>query len=309
MPTKASKSYYVEQYIKKFGNKFDYSNFEYVNSKTPAQIICPVHGPFYVSPHKHLLSKHGCRRCGSKSRWDRDKVTTPDFVKRAHLVHGNVFCYTNTQLSGMENKVIITCKRHGDFNQKAANHLVGDGCPKCRNLKTTVDFIQDSRKIHGKRYFYTQVKYEHNRSNVIITCKKHGDFSQRAGSHLEGKGCPRCRESKGELKIREFLTKGKIKFVSNKMFKDCVNPKTGHQLKFDFYLSEQNALVEYDGKQHFEFIENWQQDKNKFLSGIEKDKIKNEYCKIKNIRLLRIPYTNFKRLENILFSFIQEIKL
>jgi len=300
MATKVSKSYYTEKYIKKFGNKFDYSNFEYVNAVTPSLVICPIHGPFYITPHKHLMSQHGCRKCGAKARWNRDRVTTDDFIKRAKAIHGDLFDYSNTKLVGMENKVIITCKRHGDFNQNAANHLIGNGCPMCRNLKTSDEFISDCRKIHGSKYDYRLTDYRHNRGKVKIVCKKHGEFEKVAGHHLEGKGCPKCRASKGEKKIGEWLSEHNTEFVGNKSFSDCINPKSGHKLRFDFYLPHKNILIEYDGKQHFEFVENWQQDRRKFMDGLEKDRIKTEYAKNKNIRLIRIPYTKYKKIENIL---------
>jgi len=52
---------------------------------------------------------------------------------------------------------------------------------------------------------------------------------------------------------------------SQKKFSDCINPDTGHQLRFDFYLPEENILIEYDGKQHFCFVPEWTKDKQNFI--------------------------------------------
>jgi hypothetical protein len=75
-----------------------------------------------------------------------------------------------------------------------------------------------------------------------------------------------------------------------KSFEDCTNrggEKVCRRLRFDFYLPEQNTLIEYDGEQHFvkrgkygEGYENYQRN----------DKIKNQYCKDNNIKLIRIHY-------------------
>ena len=37
-----------------------------------------------------------------------------------------------------------------------------------------------------------------------------------------------------------------------------------------------------------------------YLEQHKRDKIKNDFCKLNNIYLLRIPYTEFENIENIL---------
>ena len=41
---------------------FDYSKVSYINNRTKVEIICKLHGPFYMTPHAHL-KRHGCRKC------------------------------------------------------------------------------------------------------------------------------------------------------------------------------------------------------------------------------------------------------
>ena len=45
------------------GNKYDYSNMNYINSYTKVEIICPKHGSFYQAPQDHIHSKAGCPIC------------------------------------------------------------------------------------------------------------------------------------------------------------------------------------------------------------------------------------------------------
>jgi len=78
---------------------------------------------------------------------------------------------------------------------------------------------------------------------------------------------------------------------SQKKFSDCINPDTGHQLRFDFYLPEENILIEYDGKQHFCFVPEWTKDKQNFIKRKKIDKVKNKYSEIQKIKLIRIKYT------------------
>jgi hypothetical protein len=75
-------------------------------------------------------------------------------------------------------------------------------------------------------------------------------------------------------------------------------------LKFDFFLPEFNILIEYDGEQHFISKENGIFNKEKLKEIQDRDEIKNSYCKIKNINLIRIPYLDFPSLNQ---EYIKEI--
>ena len=45
------------------GDKYDYSQTEYVTARRKVEIICPIHGSFFQTPNSHLSQKHGCRKC------------------------------------------------------------------------------------------------------------------------------------------------------------------------------------------------------------------------------------------------------
>ncbi len=126
----------------------------------------------------------------------------------------------------------------------------------------------------------------------MIFCKKHGNFSQSPSHHMRGSGCPGCNESKGEKYIKKILKEKNINFEFQKTFFDCINPKTKRKLPFDFYLTDLNICIEYDGQQHFE---EWRMSDidlaKKKLSEIKfRDNIKTEYCLKKNTNLLRIKF-------------------
>ena len=55
------------------------------------------------------------------------------FINKSNKIHFNKYLYNNSKYNGYKNKIIITCKIHGDFNQTPSNHLKGKGCPKCGN--------------------------------------------------------------------------------------------------------------------------------------------------------------------------------
>ena len=130
--------------------------------------------------------------------------------------------------------------------------------------------------------------FRSKRSKVKIICKEHGEFEQEAGSHIrtKGSGCPNCNESKGEIKVKKFLEKKSIKFIRQKTFDECKNINL---LPFDFYLPDFNICIEYDGEQHYKPIKHL--GGNKYLKKqIFIDEIKNNFCIIKKIKLIRIKY-------------------
>ena len=99
-----------------------------------------------------------------------------------------------------------------------------------------------------------------------------------------------CIRSKGEYVISKILTENNIPFEKEKIFETCINQKTNHHYRFDFYVNNE-YLIEYDGCQHFgELTNGWNNSEN-FEKTIERDKDKNQWCKENNIPLIRIPYT------------------
>ena len=185
------------------------------------------------------------------------KLTKSEFIEKAKKVHGNKYDYSKIQYKGIRKKITIVCSVHGEFNQEARNHLKGSGCSKCYGnfTPTNKDFIKKASKIHQDKYDYSISKYVNSYTKIKITCPIHGVFNQTPNNHLMGSGCEKCKsKSKGELSIRDFLNINSIKSESQKYIDGCINPKTNRKLKFDFYIKSKNAVVEYDGKHHFEEI-------------------------------------------------------
>lgn len=122
-------------------------------------------------------------------------------------------------------------------------------------------------------------------------------------------GCPICKESKGERKIRFCLEKLKINFKTQHKFNDCKNKKL---LPFDFILWLENKilLIEYQGEQHFKPMGFGSKNPELALEKLKRtqftDKIKFDYCVKNNIPLLLIPYTEYDNVELILENFFKE---
>jgi hypothetical protein len=267
-------------------NIYDYSLVNYVNFKTKIKIICHKHGMFMQTPNNHL-NGHGCNKCALELRSKNQRKSIKGFIIKANNVHGNKYDYSLVKYKNTHTKVIIICKKHGNFTQQPSHHINGVGCPQCSNNFLNLDlFIIKSIKTHGDYYNYSLVKYKNNKTKVKILCPEHSIFEQTPTHHLNGSGCPVCRESKGERIIRLFLIENNISYTPQKRFKEC---RDKYPLPFDFYINDLNICIEYDGKQHFKPVKQFGGE-NGFNDRIKKDNIKTKYCENNNIQLLRIKY-------------------
>jgi very-short-patch-repair endonuclease len=285
------------------GNKYDYSKSVYVGRDNKIEIVCPVHGNFWQSPHNHFHGE-GCKKCGELIRVLQRTSSTNDFIKKAKTIYGNRYDYSKFVYVRSFVKGIIVCPTHGDFSQSPNNHLRGAECPSCFGTpkKTTDEFVKDAIKMWGKKYDYSEVDYHGNKKKVRITCRKHGKFFQKPNGHLSGAGCPRCQSSRGELKVEQCLRTHKIPYIRQKTFVACVNPKTNQRFKFDFYAPSKNLLIEYDGEQHFRggYVGCHKMTKPEFGELNARDRCKTAYAKSRGITLLRIKYTSLRRIDAIL---------
>lgn len=268
------------------GNKFEYSEVEYVKSNNKVKIICPIHGVFEQTPNNHLNGR-GCPICSSMSRVLKQSSNTNEFVTKAKIVHGDKFNYSKVEYTTNKKVVTLICNKHGDFKIKPNDHLTGGGCPRCSGRgKTNEDFVKESKIVHGDKYNYLMIDYLGTHNKVKIICPIHGVFEQTPNHHLSGAGCPICKESRGESNIRKYLEKFGVRYVKQYRFKDCRDIRP---LPFDFYLPDYNMCIEYQGEQHFKPV-NYFGGVNKFNTLIKRDLIKKLYCENNNINLLLVNY-------------------
>lgn len=113
-----------------------------------------------------------------------------------------------------------------------------------------------------------------------------------------------CLKSKGEYYISQALQNLNILYVQQKVFKDLLSNK-GKNLKFDFYLPEYNICIEFQGEQHYMIIPLFGEEKYQIQQ--EYDNKKREYCKLNNINLIEIPYTDRDKInENYLANLLRD---
>lgn len=120
-----SKDKIIKSFISKHGNRYIYDFFEFGKSAEKSTIVCPDHGEFMMSHNKHSQGS-GCPECAGN-------FTKPleEKIKIMELTHGHYDYSLITTNFGSKDKLKITCKDHGVFEQTFSKHSSGQGCPKC----------------------------------------------------------------------------------------------------------------------------------------------------------------------------------
>lgn len=249
IPRNRDKQKYIDRANEIHGSYYDYSRVVYVNSSEKVEIGCPAHGSFFQSLYDHAVRATKCPECSFIQRTKDNDY----FKQKAEEVHGIRYDYSKVVYRGVGEKVIIGCKDHGDFEQRAGSHLQGNGCLKCFNENVNrsnkEEFEKQAKEIHGNKYDYSKVIYLGNKIPVEIICPSHGSFWQKPNSHLSSKcGCKRCNESHGERKICMILDTLAIPYLREYKI-------DGFNYRFDFFLPDQNILIEFHGYQHYYPVE------------------------------------------------------
>ena len=248
-----SRRFTAEQFIERASevhkNFYSYPGIVYHNNRTPIDIVCPVHGVFKQTPAAHMQGV-GCPPCGNL----RKSHSQVSFLEAAKGVHGDLYDYSRVEYKGSGRKITITCKKHGDFQLRASNHLTGQGCPTCAKEQNTARKWRDishfrllAEKTHGTRYCYDNTVYKGTGAKLSIVCEKHGEFTQKAGGHLLGRGCPVCakRCSGGEKALLEF-----IREISPNMEVESqayINPPGYGKYFLDVLVPSKGVAFEYNG--------------------------------------------------------------
>lgn len=236
MPRSAkSTTQFIKEITKIYGEQYDYSKIEYINNKIKILIGCKIHGFFEIHPH-HLLKGQGCKKCSHKQRLlNNSKEETKKFIEKSKLIHSEKYRYEKVKYINSRLKIIITCIKHGDFEQRPNHHLKGTGCPECGlfsiNKKRFTKEIQEQKTIELKqtlkdmfddKYLLDKTSYNGANKQLTLTCpiEGHGDFIRRLAYLLKGNGCQKCLEiyykEQSQIKELEKFKKKGSKIHKNK---------------------------------------------------------------------------------------------
>ena len=124
------KETFIESSVVIFGETYDYSKVEYIDSHTKVELICKEHGSFFMCPREHI-NQQGCPKCGKISMAAKNRKDIDLLISQFEELNGDLYDYSKVEYKNNNTKVEIVCKEHGSFWQTSKSHIDGNGCPKC----------------------------------------------------------------------------------------------------------------------------------------------------------------------------------
>lgn len=169
-----------------------------------------------------------------------------------------------------------------------------------------------SDDLTGKKFGYWKVLYKASKNNywhcLCTNCKIiEKDVFRGSLTSGESKSCG-CVKSYGEQQLISLFHKYNISFQKEYIFPQLITQRGGHP-RFDFAIIKNNKLIlliEYNGRQHYTYDQNWNMTKQDFDYLQKTDKIKQQFCKQKNIPLLIFNQENNleQQLQKIIKNFL-----
>jgi hypothetical protein len=98
-------------------------------------------------------------------------------------------------------------------------------------------------------------------------------------------------ESKGEKACREYLQKTFMRPFPNQRPAFLYNNVTGNNLEIDCYNEELKLGVEYNGKQHYNYVKGMHKNMDAFRNQQYRDEMKMRLCRENGVNLIIIPYS------------------
>lgn len=292
----------IERMYELVGDEYSKLDDVYLGNRTKFPIRHNTCGHEYEVHWNNFQSGVRCPKCSGLM-----KFTNENIVERMYDLAGDEYTKLDDVYINANTKFSIKHNICGhEYEVSWGKFQSGNRCPKCSgHYKYTdseiIEMISDMTQGEYTKlsiYINAQTKFP-IRHNV---CGH--EYEVRWNDFRRDNRCPKCNQSKGEKFISDYLTNKNISFTTQARFDDC---RQKRPLPFDFgIVDDENmiiALIEFDGKQHFESVELWGGEEALALTQL-RDQIKNQYCEDNNIPLLRIRYD--EDIEEKLTTFLKE---
>lgn len=152
---------------------------------------------------------------------------------------------------------------------------------------TREEFLERWTEENLKYFDLVDEEYTGRVNLYNIQCKKCGALDERYGITLEGTDikCKSCElGSLGERTIAALLDEKGISYI-----REFVAVVKGRRRRYDFFIPELNTMIEFHGRQHYEYIPFFHQ-RRTLEEEQQRDRDKEEYCKQQGIPLIVIKY-------------------
>lgn len=181
----------------KYSNLKTHPGFKIISHKEPVVLNCNIHGLVRQLPITFI--KKGCVECY------KEKQKNNRTAERIRSLFGGA----NFKLCEHDSSyIIIDCEKHGPSRISVHTIFKKDRISPCKACNDSVKkndfkggrkgmeaekFIEKSNKVHNGKYDYLFSFFTGLNNDVLIRCKRHGFFKQKAKNHIDGRiGCKKC---------------------------------------------------------------------------------------------------------------------
>lgn len=322
MPKKMTKEEFIAKAEDRYGKgKYSFDEVDYQGNKIKVKIHCNICGEDFWKRPNDFLSGSECY-CQNEHITPRS-FTQQDFISKAISIYGpNKYGFDRVNYINTETPVEILCNCCGNYFRRRPQHFLQHQECSCQMGMNTEKYIKKALAVYGPGIFdYSVTEYKGCTEPIeVIDIKTGLSFWTYPKYHLEGHGSPVENESGGETLVRSILNDLNIPFTKEFSVINKIEGRNLNRVKidFEFFYKGQEYWIEYNGKQHYHFIdlylnratksENEEDKKIYHTKQLQRDKNVRDYCKENGIILIEIPYT-YKRydvlkpiLEDIIFN-------
>ena len=234
----------------------------------------------------------GCNK--GRKPWTHEEYLNKLKEKEINFIPLENYIDNNTKI---KHKCIL-CEKLWDSTPSRIIRKVTSCCSRKEKTWTHAEYLEELEKKN--RDVLPLELYINAKTPILHQCSCGNEWKVTPNNILtHDKKCG-CEFSKGEIDIKEFLLQNNFSFEREYSFDDL------KKSRFDFAIFNINKkvkiLIEFNGKQHYEFVPYWHKNQKGFEIQKNRDERKRQYAKVNKIPLIEIPYweNTIEYLEDVL---------
>jgi hypothetical protein len=287
---------------------------KYTNQKSKFLVRCESGHDFKIN-FEPLPKNHPCKACRIKRKEDEARA----------LIEAKGFSLLGIEIPKREQIVCnISCSEGHIWQSKLAEIRRGLRCSECHFLFPDISLANLTKNqkeqliteaiaptvkklggtVHGSKIIdRNNGKTEYM---VDVSCENGHRWETSAYTIKKGHWCSDCNT----YNVKETICRTLLEHITDKPFPKkrlnwLINSR-GQKMELDGYNKEISIGFEYQGIQHYEFIEFFHNSEKKFKQRQKDDELKRKLCKRNKVHLIEIPYFIPKNeLQQFLVSSIQ----
>ena len=260
---------------------------KYVDSSTPINVKCEVCNRTFMIKPENIKRYKSCPLCAKENADKRETISQEQWDSWVIEHTGNEFLFLESY-KGTHIPIKVVHNTCGRIFKVAPHEFKAGGrCRICTRTKQQEVFEKEVSDMTFNEYVVAS-KYVRDNAPIKIKHLVCGNtYETTPNRFLNGNRCTYCNMSVGESLVCSVLKHLEIPFSTQIRFN---NLKDKLPLSYDFYLPNENILIEYQGIQHYQPVDVFG-GISKYYKQLEHDNAKRNYAKHNGYNLLEIPYT------------------